>query len=44
MEEALKSDGSVFMPGASIWSAENVEDLYERFVENPEQHVAQKYG
>ena len=39
MEEALKSDGSVFMPGASIWSAENVEDLYDRSVENPDESL-----
>ena len=35
VEEALKRDGSLFTPGAAAWSAENVEDLYERFVDNP---------
>ena len=37
VEEALKSDGSLFTPGTSIWSAENIEDLYERFVGNPDE-------
>jgi len=32
VQEALESDGSLFTPGATIWSAENIEDLYERFV------------
>lgn len=36
MEEALGRDGSLFTPGATIWSAENIEDLYERFVGNPD--------
>ena len=34
VEEALKSDGSLFTPGTAIWSTENIEDLYERFVGN----------
>src|SRR5215211_5114368 len=37
VEEALKSDGSLFTPGTAIWSAENIEDLYERFVGNPDE-------
>jgi 5-methylcytosine-specific restriction protein B len=37
VEEALKSDGSLFTPGRAIWSAENIEDLYKRFVENPDE-------
>ena len=37
VEEALRSDGSLFTPGAAIWSAENIEDLYERFVGNPDE-------
>jgi 5-methylcytosine-specific restriction protein B len=36
VEEALRSDGSLFTPGATIWSAENIEDLYERFVGHPD--------
>ena len=36
VEEALRRDGSLFTPGTSIWSAENIEDLYERFVGNPD--------
>jgi 5-methylcytosine-specific restriction protein B len=37
VEEALRSDGSIFTPGTAIWSAENIEDLYERFVGNPDE-------
>jgi 5-methylcytosine-specific restriction protein B len=37
VEEALRRDGSLFTPGATIWSAENIEDLYERFVSNPDE-------
>ncbi len=33
--ETLRKDGSHFTPGTTIWSAENIEDLYERFVGNP---------
>lgn len=35
--EALKSDGSLFTSGSVVWSAENVEDLYQRFVGNPDE-------
>jgi 5-methylcytosine-specific restriction protein B len=35
VEEALRKDGSLFTPGSAIWSAENIDDLYERFVGNP---------
>jgi 5-methylcytosine-specific restriction protein B len=37
VEEALRRDGSLFTPGAAIWSAENIEDLYERFVGNTDE-------
>ena len=37
VEEALRKDGSLFTPGSAIWSAENIEDLYERFVEHPDE-------
>ncbi len=37
VEVALKSDGSLFTPGAAIWSAENIEDLYERLVGHPDE-------
>ena len=37
VQEALESDGSLFTPGAKIWTAENIEDLYERFVDNPDE-------
>jgi hypothetical protein len=36
VEETLKKDGSLFTARAVIWSAENIEDLYERFVGNPD--------
>ncbi len=35
VEEALEKNGSLFTPGKVIWSAENIEDLYERFEGNP---------
>ncbi len=35
VEGALRTDGSLFTPGATIWSAENIENLYKRFVGNP---------
>ncbi|MDP9474898.1 MAG: AAA family ATPase [Actinomycetota bacterium] len=35
VNEALRSDGSLFTPGGPIWSAENIKDLYDRFVRNP---------
>ncbi len=31
--EALRSDGSLFTPGASVWSASNIGELYHLFVE-----------
>lgn len=35
VEEALRNDGSLFTPGATIWSVENIADLYDRFEGNP---------
>src|SRR5215203_1239120 len=37
VEVALEEDGSLFTPEAAVWSAENIEDLYERFVRNPDE-------
>ena len=37
VEQTLERDGSLFTPGTVIWSAENIEDLYERFVGNPDE-------
>jgi 5-methylcytosine-specific restriction protein B len=37
VEETLEKDGSLFTPGKLIWSAENIEDLYERFVGHPDE-------
>ena len=36
VQQTLKSDGSLFTPGTAIWTADNVEDLYERFVGHPD--------
>jgi 5-methylcytosine-specific restriction enzyme B len=36
VDAALRHDDSLFTPGDSIWSAANVEDLYERFVQRPD--------
>ncbi len=35
-ESALRSDDSLFTPGQSIWSLENLSDLHRRFVGNPD--------
>ena len=37
VEAALRSDGSLFTPGQSIWSANQLEDFYARFVGNPDE-------
>lgn len=36
VDEALRSDGSLFVPGRAVWTAENVNELYRRFVEAPD--------
>ena len=33
---ALRGDGSLFVPGSTIWSLENLEDLYERYNRRPD--------
>src|SRR5437867_4525146 len=35
VSEALKSDGSLFTPGVPVWSADNIKELYHRFIEQP---------
>jgi hypothetical protein len=34
--ECLVGDGSLFSPGAAVWTRAVIEDLYERFVERPD--------
>ena len=36
VDEALRHDGSLFTPGMPIWSADNIQELYHRFVEQPD--------
>ena len=36
-DECLRSGGSLFTPGQEIWTAVPVTELYERFVENPDE-------
>src|SRR6266540_860667 len=36
VDAALRADDSLFTPGAAIWSLANVDDLYRRFVEQPD--------
>jgi hypothetical protein len=36
VEAGLREDGSVFTPGATIWAIDQVEDLYRRFVQQPD--------
>ncbi|MCZ2817909.1 McrB family protein [Modestobacter sp. VKM Ac-2984] len=36
MDSGLGADDSTFTPGAAIWTAESLEDLYERFVLAPD--------
>lgn len=37
IEQALKSDGSLFTPGRPIWAAANLDELYRDFVERPDE-------
>ena len=37
VERALKSDDSLFTPGAPIWSPENLEELHQRFLNQPDE-------
>ncbi len=36
VDAALRADDSMFTPGAAIWSAPVIADLYERFVDHPD--------
>lgn len=36
VEVALRGDASLFSPGAAIWAAETIEDLYQRYNLRPE--------
>ncbi len=37
VEVALRAAESLFTPGSSIWTSENLDDLHSRFVENPDE-------
>ena len=37
VEVALRTDSSLFTPGTGIWTAEVLDDLHARFVENPDE-------
>lgn len=37
VDECLRSGGSLFTPGKPIWATPSVAELYERFVENPDE-------
>lgn len=36
VDNALRADGSLFTPGAAIWTLPVIEDLYERFAGHPD--------
>jgi 5-methylcytosine-specific restriction enzyme B len=36
VDAALRADDSLFTPGTTIWSIANIEDLYRRFIEQPD--------
>lgn len=37
VEQALRQDGSLFTPGAAIWTRANLDELYRRFNLNPQE-------
>lgn len=37
IDAVLRADDSLFTPGAPIWSLANIDELYHRFVENPDE-------
>src|SRR5687767_3830092 len=37
VDAALRADDSLFTPGAAVWSIAHIDDLYRRFVENPDE-------
>jgi len=40
VDAGLRADGSVFTPGAAIWTLDQAEDLYRRFVQQPDSSSA----
>jgi hypothetical protein len=36
VDAALRTDDSLFTPGTAIWSIANIDDLYRRFIEQPD--------
>src|SRR5689334_16782829 len=36
VDAALRADDSLFTPGTAIWSIANIDDLYRRFIEQPD--------
>ena len=36
VDAGLRMDGSIFTPGAAIWTLDRAEDLYRRFVQQPD--------
>src|SRR6266536_1512781 len=36
VDAALRADESLFTPGTAVWSPANIDDLYRRFVEQPD--------
>ncbi len=37
IEAVLRSDGSIFTPGASIWTEPNLQSLHRRFIDQPDE-------
>ncbi|ABX04599.1 ATPase associated with various cellular activities AAA_5 [Herpetosiphon aurantiacus DSM 785] len=37
VDRALRADDSLFTPGVAVWSAANLDDLYQRFVGQPDE-------
>ena len=40
VEAALRTDGSLFAPGESIWSSTYLEELHQRFLDHPDESNA----
>jgi 5-methylcytosine-specific restriction enzyme B len=36
IDAALRADDSLFTPGTAIWSLAHIDDLYRRFIEQPD--------
>ena len=37
VDRALRADDSLFTPGVAIWTAVNLQDLYDRFIGHPDE-------